>query len=248
VGVIGLGTGTLATYALPGQTFTFYDIDPHVIDIAFTSDRFFTFIKDAKERGAKVDYILGDARLTLDKNDLQGDDRYGILAIDAFSSDAIPVHLITLEALQMYLEKIREDGIISFHVSNRYLNLKPVVARLAEKTGLVGYYMDDHSERYPGKTASTWCVLARKREYLDRLVLPDRWDKVKEETQFQLARLAALPDFGSGLGSLCLALGTAIEETKAPWKPLRTHKKVDVWTDDYSNLIRVWGFDADEDD
>src|SRR5581483_10943125 len=123
----------------------------------------FTFVEDARKHGAKVSpLVLGDARLTLARNPLQGDDRYGVLVVDAFSSDAIPIHLITKEALEMFKDKVRDDGIILFHISNRYLNLKPVLANLAKATGMAAYVMDGGEDKPSGRWASTWVVLANK--------------------------------------------------------------------------------------
>jgi hypothetical protein len=220
VGLIGLGTGTMACYGLPGQTMTFYDIDPVVRDISFNTDRYFTYVKDAEKRGVKLDLILGDARLTLARNDLQGDEKYSVLVVDAFSSDAIPIHLITREALAMYLTKVREDGIICFHISNRYLDLEPVLGALAEDLGLVGMTMsdsapDDDPTVPLGKSASTWVALARKPKYLDRLRAVDRArtenNKDWTATQKKLLRLVAWPDYGSGLSAQAALLHGVLE-------------------------------------
>src|SRR3989449_7339768 len=114
VGVIGLGTGTIAAYGREGDSYRFYDIDANVIQIARTE---FSFLGDS---AARTETALGDARLTLEREPPQG---FDVLAVDAFSSDAIPVHLITREALQAYLRHMKPDGIVAFHVSNRFLDL-----------------------------------------------------------------------------------------------------------------------------
>src|SRR5262249_39949170 len=131
--VLGLGTGTMAGYAKPNQELDYYEIDPAVIKIALNT-QYFTFVTDARDRGAVVNIILGDGRLQMAR---ALDQRYGLILLDAFSSDAIPVHLMTREAVQMYLQKLRPDGIIAFHISNRYLKLEGVVANLAKDAGLV---------------------------------------------------------------------------------------------------------------
>jgi hypothetical protein len=255
--VVGLGTGTMACYALPGQHLTFYDIDTTVRDISFDTDVYFTYVSDARERGAKVDLVLGDARLTMDRQQLSEDEKYSILCVDAFSSDAIPIHLITLEALRMYLTKMKEDGIIAFHVSNRYLDLRPVLARLAEQEGLVGYYESDGNDKANGKAASTWVVLARKREYLARLFTEDHWDKERwnedrEPVRQAMVSLAALPDNGTGLSAQALVLAGITGDDGDPdqekrranirpiWRRLELEPDVGVWTDDYSNLLSVF--------
>ena len=141
VGVVGLGTGSLACYAGRGENWRFYEIDPIVIDLA-RDPRLFTFLSQC---APKADIVLGDARLKLQEDP----DRYfDLLVIDAFSSDAIPVHLITREALQLYLEKLKSRGLLVFHISNRNMKLSPVLAALAQDLGLVALM------RHGGTTAS----------------------------------------------------------------------------------------------
>lgn len=227
--VIGLGTGTMACYAQKGQHVTFYDIDPVVRAISFDSDRYFTYVQDARDRGADVELVMGDARLTLERQQLDEKDKYGLLVVDAFSSDAIPIHLLTWEALEnVYLPKMREDGIICFHISNRYLDLQPVLANFAQKGGLAGYVMSDDDDAAPGKARSTWVVLARKPEHLDRLASADRYNRLFGVKDWEAMRQPLL-DAGFMLGRL-----------EAPWKPLKPDEKVGVWTDDYSNLWSVF--------
>lgn len=127
VGVIGLGVGTLAAYGLPGDVMRFYELNPQVIDVA---QRLFWYLSDS---AAQIDLVAGDARLSLQAEDPQG---YDLIVVDAFSSDAIPTHLLTREALQVYLRHLRPDGIVAFHVTNRYLNLPPVIELLARDAGL----------------------------------------------------------------------------------------------------------------
>jgi hypothetical protein len=128
VGVIGLGSGALACYAQPGQVWTFHEIDPLVEKIA-RDPRYFHFLDRC---GNNASVVLGDARLTL--QDVP-DGHYDTIVIDAFSSDSIPVHLLTREALALYRRKLSPDGVILFHVSNRYLDLAPVIAALADDAG-----------------------------------------------------------------------------------------------------------------
>ena len=128
VGVVGLGTGGLACYARPGQAWTFHEIDPAVENLA-RDGRFFHFLEAC---GNDPRVVLGDARLTLGA---VPDHSYDLIVIDAFSSDAIPLHLLTREALALYRRKLAPDGIVLFHISNRYLGLAPVVAALTEDVG-----------------------------------------------------------------------------------------------------------------
>ncbi len=160
VGIIGLGTGTIAAYGRQGDVFRFYDIDANVIGIA-RSD--FTFLGDS---GARVETALGDARLSLERERAEN---FDVLAVDAFSSDAIPVHLITREALATYERHMKPDGIVAFHVSNRFLDLIPVVARIAEENGLHAVLVADDPEDGDDKTIksrSDWVLVSREEKAL----------------------------------------------------------------------------------
>ena len=158
VAVIGLGTGTIACYGQAGQHFTFYEIDPAMEQIA-RDPRYFTYLSDCP---AQVKVILGDARLSL-----RGapESFYDMIILDAFSSDAIPIHLVTREAIRLYLAKLKPGGILVFHISNRYLDLKPVLGNLARDAGLVALSNSDlklsDEDRKKKKLASTWVVMAR---------------------------------------------------------------------------------------
>ncbi len=156
VGIIGLGVGTIAAYGKPGDTYRFYELDPAVIQIA---QREFTFLKYS---AAKIETVLGDARLNLERESSQ---QFDVLAVDAFSSDAIPMHLITSEALALYLKHLKPGGVIAFHVSNKYLDLPPVVKRLADEHNLKTAYMVDKLADNP--TTSHWVLLTSSQEFLD---------------------------------------------------------------------------------
>jgi spermidine synthase len=176
IAVIGLGTGTLAAYARPGEAITFYEIDRLVRDIAFNR-AYFTYTTDATARGVSQRVELGDARVRLErvKRERPGE-RYDLIVVDAFSSDAIPVHLLTREALQLYLDMLAPRGVLVLHISNRYLDLEPVVANLAEDAGLGGRLLgDDESEEVAGANRSTWVVLAPTAEALGGLAKDERW-------------------------------------------------------------------------
>ena len=157
VGVIGLGAGTIAAYGRKGDTYRFYDINPEVVTVA---RRDFTYLPDS---GAKIEIAIGDARLNLEREPAQ---RFDVLAVDAFSSDSIPVHLITREALGVYLKHMQPDGIVAFHVSNRFLNLVPVVARLAQEQGAHAVLVDEESDE--DRTTSTWVLVSRDKKALER--------------------------------------------------------------------------------
>jgi spermidine synthase len=164
IGVVGLGSGTLSCYKLPGQTWSIFEIDPAMVEIARTR---FTFLRDCAP-DARI--ILGDARLRLAEQPANSMD---ILAVDAFSSDAVPMHLLTREALAVYGQAVQRDGIVLFHISNRYLDLKPVIADLAETGGwhaaLVDY-LPTQQEQIDGSTNSVWIALSRNPATMQRLM------------------------------------------------------------------------------
>ncbi len=168
VGVIGLGTGALAAYGRPGDAFTYYEIDPAVADIAGDPD-LFSYLSDSE---AQTEIVLGDGRLSLERTSTTFD----VLVLDAFSSDAIPVHLLTAQAVQDYVGHLRADGLLAIHISNRYFDLAPVISRLAADLGLSGLRRVDPSSpalEQAGRWSSTWVVLAPDGADLARLT-PDR--------------------------------------------------------------------------
>jgi hypothetical protein len=169
VAMVGLGTGSVSCYALPGQKLTFYEIDKGVKAIVDETDKYFTYTRDAKNRGAILDFRMGDARLKL-KEDV--DRKYALLLVDAFSSDAIPVHLLTKEAVELYMNRITDDGVLALHISNKYISLEPVVAKITHDLGLAARVWNDDSESRPGKTASSWIVVAKDEKTLGLLAAP----------------------------------------------------------------------------
>ena len=193
---IGLGIGSLAAYAREGDEWTFYEIDPYVVEIA-QNEKFFTFLRDTR---ADIDIVMGDGRVQIEK---APDGHYGLILIDAFSSDSIPVHLITKEAIQIYLKKLKEDGILVFHISNRHVSLAPVLKDLAEHLGLIPLASEDIFDdltptmRRMGKKPSAWMVMVRDAAHM------------------------GMP----GLNS------QKIPESERPQN---------VWTDDYSNIVRAF--------
>ena len=135
VGAIGLGIGTIAAYSRPGDVFRFYEINPTVIRIAKGEGGYFTYLSDA---AARIEIVLGDARLSLEEEAVRHDfQNFDVLLVDAFNGDAIPVHLLTREAMGLYLSHLRgPDSVIVVHTTNLFVNLAPVVAALAEAYAL----------------------------------------------------------------------------------------------------------------
>lgn len=174
IGVVGLGVGTLATYAREGDTIRFYEINPIVIRFA---DEFFTYLKECP---GKAEIVVGDARLQMEQ---EPPEDYDILVLDAFSSDAIPTHLLTTEAFEIYLKHLNADGVLAMHVSNRYLNLAPVVAAAAKKYGLHGvviHFVPGKSKKPVGgvlQQTSRWVLMTRRTES----PLWKDWDKRDSE-------------------------------------------------------------------
>lgn len=172
IGVIGLGAGSLACYAQPEQQWTFYEIDPAVERVA---QKYFTFLKDCKSGPPEI--ILGDARLRLRE---APNGFYDMIVLDAFSSDVVPVHLLTRQAMALYLSKLKPDGMLCFHCSSRYLDLKPVIANLARDAGLTCLSREDLSttaqEKKAGKEPSHWIVMARPGTEIDQLRKRGLWE------------------------------------------------------------------------
>jgi hypothetical protein len=171
VGMLGVGTGTLAIYGQPGDVYRLYEINPVVTDLAEGQGGYFSFVRDSK---AEVTMVLGDARISLERELAEGNKQnFDVLALDTFSSDSIPVHLVTREALALYLEHLAPDGIIAAHITNLHLDLQPVFWQLAQYHGLhivrVNYEGDSN-----GGYASHWILLSRDPAMLDIPAIRER--------------------------------------------------------------------------
>lgn len=172
IGVVGLGTGTLSCYKKPGQHWRFYEIDPAIVRIASDPSRF-TFLSRCAPDARMV---LGDARLSIAEEPANSLD---LLAVDAFSSDAVPMHLLTREAIEVYGRALKPDGLLLVHISNRYLDLEPVLAEAAESLGWHGAvyeYVPDEEERGDNITISVWIALTRDPDQLLALHVASRDD------------------------------------------------------------------------
>jgi spermidine synthase len=162
VGVIGLGAGTIASYANASDNYVFYEINPNVKRIA---DSQFSYLQDARARGAQIDTVLGDARLSLERQQPQ---QFDLLAVDAFSSDSIPVHLLTREAFDLYVRHLKHGGTLAVHVSNRYLNLQPVVTRAATAMGREVLMVANEPDQPKGVSRSTWILVCDRGGLLEQ--------------------------------------------------------------------------------
>jgi hypothetical protein len=171
VGVVGLGVGSLASYAGPAQRWTFYEIDPMVERIA-RNPAYFTYLEDC---GSRCVVTIGDARLSLARARPQ---QYGLIILDAFSSDAIPIHLLTREAMALYVSRLAPGGVIAMHISNLHLSLAPVLGRVAQDQGLVALWQQEPptaGSLSVGKFPSQWMVVARNPRDLGALTRDSRW-------------------------------------------------------------------------
>ncbi len=176
VAVVGLGIGSLACYGRRGETWTYYEIDPLVVDVARDTASF-TMLRDCPP---SVQIVLGDARLTLRT---PPDGAYDALVLDAFSSDAIPMHLLTREAFALYHRLLAPHGVLAVHISNRHLDLEPVVAALAADAGLAARVRRDHdfsqAERDgSGRSPSVWVIVGRSPADFGALATDPRWAAV----------------------------------------------------------------------
>ena len=182
MGVIGLGIGTVVAYGRPGDYIRFYEINPAVTKIATDPNGFFTYLRDTT---AKVDIIPGDARLSMERevanDNLQ---RFDVLIVDAFAGDAIPVHLLTREALEIYLRELNPSGVLAIHISNRYLDLRPVVHELAERFKLHSGWV--HSPGGPLSQQSDWILLARDAEVLGQAEVASRLQSLDSQRRVRL--------------------------------------------------------------
>jgi hypothetical protein len=187
IGDVGLGAGTLAAYALKLDHIRFYEINPTVIEIS-TSGKWFTYVSDCKKRGALCDIKLGDARLSLQNEGGQaGELPYHVLVLDAFSGDAVPTHLLTAEAMDIYLPRIASqsnmsvDGALLIHVSNRYLDLDRVARGAAEHIGFEALQIGNAGNDAQAINSSDWVVLTKNKDLITKLqpyaAKPSRHDK-----------------------------------------------------------------------
>jgi spermidine synthase len=210
VGVVGLGIGTLATYGREGDSYRFYEVDPSVVRIARDAG-YFSFLADSD---ANVEIVTGDARLSIvDEQMREGSQEFDFLIVDAFTSDSIPVHLLTVEAFRHYASALSPAGVLAVHVSNRHFNLTALVARLGFEIDLTSAYtFTARALRHQSKP-SQWMLLSRSPERLHDLAI------------FMKNRVAAM-----GLSETHLSF-------QKPYETRMEH--VPLWTDDYSDLFGV---------
>jgi SAM-dependent methyltransferase len=268
VGIIGLGTGSLAAYGEKGQHFAFFEIDPTVIELACDSS-YFTYLR---ESAAECEVVAGDARLMLR---VRPPGSFDVLVIDAFSGDSVPTHLLTREALRLYRDLLAPGGAVLFHISNQYFDLEPLLGNLAAAEGMVGLGRIDHptrKERNKVKNESHWALLARSEEDIAALKQPRALFKLTGKTLVSLravgapaavmSRLTALeeksrpdppqdrPEFLEDLAETLKSqelqplqdlILKSSEVRVVRWHTVRTRPGLVPWTDDFSSLLSVLG-------
>ncbi|MEO8497478.1 MAG: fused MFS/spermidine synthase, partial [Planctomycetota bacterium] len=175
VATVGLGTGTIAAYAQQGDFFCFYEINPNVRLLATTE---FSYLRDAAQRGAAVSIELGDARISFERQEPQ---HYDIIALDAFSGDAIPAHLLTREAFAEYFRHLDDGGVIAVHISNRHLDLTPVIGGIAEHYKYSLLLVETTDDGSTGNAGSDWLLLTRNEDFLKDADVVERSEVVERD-------------------------------------------------------------------
>ena len=209
VGVIGLGTGTLAAYGRPGDHFRFFEIDPVVIHL--TGDGgFFTFLARSK---AAIDVIQGDGRISVARERARNAPLFDYLIVDAYSSDAVPVHLLTREALALYSRSLAPEGLLAIHTSSRFYDMTPMLFRLADDAGLYAVNLGNAAAPRHLSFASNWMFVSRSEERLRELARA-----AEERARARRVRMSRPP---------------------VVWPTPEVVARAPLWTDDYSNLFRL---------
>ncbi len=181
LGFVGLGVGTLSAYGRAGDIVRFYELDPDVLALAKSQ---FSYLSSSP---AAIEYVIGDARLSMERELAAGSPQgYDVLAIDAFSSDSIPVHLITAEATSLFFKHLKPDGILAFHISNRFLDLKPVLANIAQANGLVVRLITDSPGDDSAASITDWVLLARSPEVFEAERLAEEAEAIAPNPDFSL--------------------------------------------------------------
>lgn len=206
IAAIGMGVGTVACYQKPGRSFNFYEIDKNVVQIAENRE-YFTFLSDC---GSPYEVILGDGRLNIEK---ANDGSYDLVIVDAFSSDNIPIHLITREAISLYLDKLNETGVLAIHISNRHMDLEPVLHNISQDLGVRALYKRNPQIFDQGT---------------NRYYLESRYVVISKSKVFEASLLS-------------MAWHEELREQDAMfWRPTKADREDRVWTDKYSNILSVF--------
>jgi hypothetical protein len=236
--VVGLGIGTLASYGRPGQVVHFYEIDPAVRRLSLPpkgEQAYFFYLQDALEKGVKLDVIMGDGRLRIREAKPK---QYQIIVLDAFSSDAIPVHLLTKEAVALYKTKLADGGVLIFNITNRYVDLKRPLANVAEANGLRCFYGGDWPTKNPDRFAADWVVMLKPRA--PRALAAEAGTLAGQLFAGAGARGPAVVPWAPMVESTQFDIAPWLRRLNLPenWEELSPNDDR-LWTDDYSNLLSV---------
>ncbi len=219
IGVVGLGTGTIAAWGEKQDQVVFYEINPQVVEVAEAD---FNYIDLARSNGAAVSIELGDARVKLEHQLKSGSQKFDVLAIDAFSSDAIPIHLLTKECFQVYLKHLKPDGVLAIHISNRFLNLEPICYNLAKDAGCFSQHVGNDNDDEIETDGANWVLVSRSKVVLDSVV-----EMVEQERSS-----------GNKISDVM-----SWEQLKKQW----SKSSMDlVWTDDFANLVSIIDWEVSE--
>jgi hypothetical protein len=237
IGVIGLGIGSLAAYVDRGQGITFYEIDPAVARIA-RDTTYFSFLSECEARGGRLNVVLGDGRLQLERSP----ETFDLLVIDAFSSDSIPVHLLTKQAIRLYLDHLEDDGILAFNISSKYLRLAAVLGDVAAELGLVSLVQVDTGTGQGPNSAE----MSEAREAYEQFQKTKRVDprlimkalKAEEARMEESRTTGRSPSQWVIMARRTEQLGKLAKDPR--WRPIIRTPGSRVWSDDYSNLLSVF--------
>jgi SAM-dependent methyltransferase len=235
--VVGLGTGTLAAYAKPYQTMDIYEIDPLVYRLSQRvdgKDPPFTYLEDARRRGANLNVILGDGRLKIKD---APDHWYHVICLDAFASDAIPVHLLTVEAIETYLKKLAPGGVLVFNTTNKFIRLNPILKNSADALDLECLSLGNwHTRVIPEQYSTDFAMLRRNEAAIARLGGPFNGGPPLAErldTERYRSLMTSIGDFRKGH-----EFADYERWSWQPWQVPENHTGK-LWTDSYSNLLGV---------
>jgi len=184
VGTLGLGIGVLSAYGQPGDEIRYYEINPEVARLAEGEGGYFNFLKECP---AQTQIVLGDARISMEQELAAGQPQhFDLLVLDTFNSDSIPVHLVTREAFVVYLQHLTPDGVIALHISNNYLDLRPVIWKLADEFDLGSAVIEDPGDGLRA-SLSIWMLVTRKRAFLNQPTIASRTSpRQMDVTNFRL--------------------------------------------------------------